>query len=119
MGSRRRDGRQRGEIEQRGDSLRVKVYAGVDPVTGKRVYRSETVEGTDAKAHKQAERKLRALIAEIDQQRGTSSMITLGYVIDKWLRTVEIEDSSCAGYIQRSILPALGAVLVSKITPRA
>jgi hypothetical protein len=37
----------RGRIERRGNALRVRVYAGDDPVTGKRVYRSETVPGTD------------------------------------------------------------------------
>jgi integrase len=42
--------RKRGQIEQRGDALRVRVYAGDDPVTGKRVYRSETVRGTDRAA---------------------------------------------------------------------
>lgn len=122
MASRDRDGRQRGEIERRGASLRVKAYAGVDPVTGKRVYRSETVKGTDEKAYKQAERKLTALMAEIDRQRGTPSVTTLGHVIDEWLRTVEIEDSTregYEGYIRRTIRPVLGSVPVSKITPRA
>jgi hypothetical protein len=44
--------RRRGRIERRGDTLRVRVYAGDDPVTGKRVYRSETVQVTDCAAEK-------------------------------------------------------------------
>lgn len=43
----RSEGRLRGRIEERGASLRVSVYAGTDPVTGKRVYLRETVKGTD------------------------------------------------------------------------
>lgn len=100
----------------------MKAYAGVDPVTGKRVYRSETVKGTDEKTYKQAERRLTALMAEIDRQRGTPSVTTLGHVIDEWLRTVEIEDSTregYEGYIRRTIRPVLGSVPISKITPRA
>jgi integrase len=41
------ESRKRGRIEKRGNSLRVRVYAGDDPVTGRRVYRNETVRGTD------------------------------------------------------------------------
>jgi integrase len=43
----RADARPRGNIEARGDSLRIRVYAGPDPVTGKPVYLRETVRGTD------------------------------------------------------------------------
>ena len=42
----RSEGRRRGRIEERGDSFRVIVYAGLDPVTGKRSYLRETVKGT-------------------------------------------------------------------------
>jgi hypothetical protein len=41
------ESRKRGRIEKRGNSLRVRVYAGDDPVTGRHVYRNETVRGTD------------------------------------------------------------------------
>lgn len=40
------EGRRQGQIEQRGDFLRVVVYAGTDPVTGRRAYLRETVKGT-------------------------------------------------------------------------
>jgi hypothetical protein len=45
-----REGRRRGRIEERGGSLRVVVYAGADPVTGKRVYYRENIKGFDAAA---------------------------------------------------------------------
>ena len=37
--------RERGRIEERGGSLRVVVYAGLDPVNGRRVYLRETIAG--------------------------------------------------------------------------
>jgi hypothetical protein len=39
--------RKRGKIEERNWSLRVKVYAGLDPVTGKRIYLRQKIDGTD------------------------------------------------------------------------
>jgi len=65
--------RTRGRIERRGDALRVRVYAGDDPVTGKRVYRSETVPGTDRAAQRRAEKTLTRLLAEVDRQRAPTS----------------------------------------------
>jgi integrase len=53
------------------------------------------VDEANEKAYKQAERKLTALMAEIDRQRGTPEHDDLGYVIDEWLRTAEIEGSTC------------------------
>jgi hypothetical protein len=52
------ESRKRGRIEKRGNSLRVRVYAGDDPVTGRRVYRNETVRGTDRAAEKRAQKVL-------------------------------------------------------------
>ncbi|WP_344415903.1 hypothetical protein [Amycolatopsis minnesotensis] len=42
--------RKRGSIRARGNALQVRVYAGVDPVTGKPSYLTETVRGTDKAA---------------------------------------------------------------------
>lgn len=52
---RRGSERPQGSIEARGDSLRIRVYAGVDPVTGKPVYLRETVRGTDDAAARRGE----------------------------------------------------------------
>ncbi|MFD1044291.1 hypothetical protein ACFQ1S_01110 [Kibdelosporangium lantanae] len=52
MSCARPEDRDRGRIEERGGSLRVVVYAGLDPVTRKRVYLRETVAGTDKAAYK-------------------------------------------------------------------
>ncbi|MCG8918792.1 site-specific integrase [Actinokineospora sp. PR83] len=111
-------GRRRGEIEQRGNTLRVKVYAGTDPVTGKRIYFRETIQGTDRAAQK----KLTELIARVDKQRSTPSSVSLGYALDEWMRTSEIEDSTretYEGYISRTIKPALGKQAMNKVSARS
>jgi hypothetical protein len=55
------EARRRGSIRARGDSLQVRVYAGQDPVTGRDRYLSETVNGADRAARRQAERALTPL----------------------------------------------------------
>lgn len=42
--------RRRGSVRQRGNSLQVRVFSGIDPLTGKDVYLTETVKGTDKAA---------------------------------------------------------------------
>jgi hypothetical protein len=74
--------RKGGRIERRGESLRVKVYAGLDPVTGKRVYRTETIAGVDKAAEKRAEKALTKLLAAVDAQRAPTSSVTLAYLIE-------------------------------------
>ena len=105
----------------RGGSLQVRVFAGVDPVTRRDRYLSETVKGTDRAARREAEKVMARLQAEVDGQRSAQSSVTLGYTLDEWLKTVEVEDSTrdgYIGYIERNIRPALGAVPISKLSTR-
>lgn len=113
--------RGRGRIEHRGNVLRVRVYAGDDPVTGKRVYRSETVQGTDRAAEKRAAKVLTRLLAEIDAQRAPTSSVSLAYLLREWLKTAELEDTTrrtYVGYIDRTIIPAIGSEPIDKLTAR-
>jgi len=117
----RADVRPRGNIEARGDSLRIRVYAGPDPVTGKPVYLRETVPGTDGAARRAARRALNRLVAEAEKARQPSSVISLGQVIDEWLKVAEHEDSTretYLGYIERTIKPALGSMSIAKLSVR-
>lgn len=116
------DSRQRGRIEERAASLRVVVYAGQDPVTGRRVYLRETIKGTDKAAHRRATQTLNRLLTRMASQRSTESTVTFGYAVDEWLRTSEIEDSTRDGYvnyIKRYIRPALGTTSVRKLDAHA
>jgi integrase len=105
----------------RGGSLQVRVFAGIDPVTRRDRYLSETVEGSDRPARREAEKVMARLQTEVDGQRSAQSSVTLGYTLDEWLKTLEVEDSTrdgYIGYIERNIRPALGAVPISKLSTR-
>lgn len=117
--ARRGSERIQGNIEARGDSLRVR--AGPDPVTGRPAYLRETVCGTDDAARRTARRTLNRLVAEAEKARRPSSVVPLGQVIDEWLRVVEHEDSTretYLGYIERTIKPALGSMSIAKLSVR-
>jgi hypothetical protein len=61
------------------------------------------------------------LLTKGDQRSPTSS-VSLGYAVDEWLRTSEIEDSTRDGYvnyINRYIKPVLGGLPVRKIDAHA
>ena len=106
--------RQRGTIRKRGKSLQVTVYAGLDPLTGKRMFLSEST--TDAV---EAERIRRRLVAQVDDQRGPRTGATFGRALDAWLRTHEAEETTLdgyRGYVRRTIEPALGAVALTRIS---
>jgi integrase len=106
--------RQRGSIRRRGNSLQVMVYAGLDPLTGRRMYLTDST--TD---EAEAQRILTRLQAEVDAQRSARTRATLGAALDKWLTVHEAEESTLdgyRGYIRRSIKPALGDAPISKIT---
>jgi integrase len=121
MARTRPETRQRGRIEQRGDSLRVVLYAGTDPVTNRRSYLRETIKGTDDAAWRRAENKLTEFRAQVIRQRSTASSVKLSYAIDEWLRTADIEQSTrdgYVGYIDRVIKPILGDTSVSKLGAR-
>lgn len=113
--------RKRGRIEERGPNLRVVVYAGLDPVTGKRAYLRETVKGNDRAARKAAGKVMTRLLSQVDQQRATESSVPLGKVIDEWLRVAELEDSTremYRGYLNRNIRPVLGDTPARKLSAR-
>ncbi len=108
-------------MRRRGGSLQVRVFAGQDPVTGRDRYLTETIKGTDAAAVRRAEKAMTRLQADVDRQRAPQTAIPLRQVLDEWLRTTEIEDTTrrtYAGYIERTIVPALGSIAVDKVSAR-
>jgi integrase len=85
--------RARGSIRRRGNSYLVEVYAGIDPVTGRRLYLNGST--TD---EKEAERIRTRLLAQVDEQRHARTNATLGYVVREWLRLTDLEDSTRQNY---------------------
>jgi integrase len=88
-------------IEARGDTLRVRVYAGPNPMTGRTV----SVRGTDDAARRMAQQTLNRLVPK-RTRAGGRPVISLGHVIDEWLRVAEHDDSTREAYIERTIKPA-------------
>jgi integrase len=109
--------RKRGFVRQRGGSYEAVVYAGIDPLTGKKVYLSESY--TDPQ---DAEKARVRLVAKVDAQRSTATRETLAYALDAWLEVHEGEVTTIdgyRGYIERTIKPALGEEPISKLSARA
>ncbi len=109
-----------GSIRQRGEnSWNLRVYAGRDPVTGRKVSIERTVRGNKREASK----ALAAMVAEVDQRPlGALGKGTVAVLCREWLahatpsfspKTVEITRM----YIEDPIIPALGSLQVAKLTP--
>lgn len=58
------------------------------------MYLRETVRGTDETARRTARKALNRLVVEAEKARWLSSVVSLGHVIDEWLRVAEHEDST-------------------------
>jgi integrase len=112
--------RRRGEIETLpSGSLRVKVYAGIDPVTRRRHYLAETVPPGPG-AHREAEKVRTRLLAQVDERRNPRTRATVNQLLDRWLTVLDVEVSTRQGYlrkIDKHIRPLLGEVPVGKIDP--
>jgi integrase len=115
MASDQAERRRRGTIRERGGVYQVRVYVGLDPVTGERV----DLTGT-APSEREAEKMLTKFLAEKDARRAARSKITLGDACGRWLETLDVEAKTkheYAGYIRRTITdrPKLGALPLAKV----
>lgn len=110
--------RQRGEvITLPSGSLRVKVYAGIDPVTRKRHYLDETVPAGPSAA-KEAERARTKFLNLVDERRSPRSKGTLNDLMDKHLDQLDVDTQTKRGYrnvLRKHVLPFLGKTQVGKI----
>jgi len=109
-----------GSMRQRGEnSWNLRVYAGRDPNTGRKLSVERTVRGNKREASK----VLAAMVAEVDQRAVSSlSKGTVAALCREWLahatpsfspKTVE----TTRMYIEDPIVPALGFIPVAKLTP--
>lgn len=110
--------RQRGEIESLpSGSMRVRVYAGIDPISGKRHYLSEVIPaGKDAA--KLAEKALTRMQGEVDDRRSPRTTATVAQLMERYLDMLQIEDATRAGYerlVRLHIGPLLGRLSVGRI----
>lgn len=107
----RRRARDRGEIEELSSgSLRVTVYAGVDPLT-KRRHRIREVIAAGPTAAAEAEKALRRLLVQVDEQRSPTTAATVEQLLDRHFELLEVEPSTLATYRSLAtthIVPLLG-----------
>ena len=108
----------RGEIEELpSGSYRVRVYAGIDPLSPKRHYLTETVPA-GPKAADNAERARTRLLSEVDEKRNARTNATVAQMLDRYMSVLTIEDTTRVGYermIRLHIRPVLGALPIGRV----
>src|SRR4051812_35361646 len=105
-----------GHVEVLKRGFRAVVYAGKDPITGRKVYLKETHPDRPA-----AERARDRLIAQVDAERIPDQAATVAYLLDRWVEAVDHELSTREtneGYIRRTLKPALGDMPLRKLQHR-
>ena len=98
-------------------AVRVKVYAGSDPVTKRRLYLTETVPAGPGQA-RLAEQVRTRLLNQVDEKRSPRSRATVGQLIDKYLTVLKADPSTRRGYeskIRTHIRPILGNIPLTRL----
>ncbi|MFC4002546.1 tyrosine-type recombinase/integrase [Prauserella oleivorans] len=110
--------RRRGRIETLpSGSLRVVVYAGLDPLTGKRNYLTEVVQA-GPRAATEAEKVRTKLLGQVDEQRNPRTKATVNQLMDRYLELLSVEPTTRDGYetfIRNHIRPLLGRLQLGRI----
>ncbi len=108
--------RQRGEIMTLpSGSLRVRVYAGIDALSGKKNFLTETIPAGPAAA-KEAEKIRTRLINEVDEQRNPRTKATVDQLLDRYLELLDVEETTRQRYeqvIRTHIRPLIGHLPVA------
>lgn len=118
--------RQRGSIERLpSGSLRVRVYAGVDPLTGRRHYLTEVVP-LDAGASREAAKAARdtakktmtRLVNQVDERRNPRTRATVDQLLDRYLELLDVQPTTLTTYrwlIDKHIRPVIGSLMVARL----
>jgi integrase len=108
-------GKQRGELETLpSGSIRVKVYAGRDPVTKRRLYLTETIP-PGPKQEKLAEQFRTRFLNEVDEKRNPRTRATVDQLMVKYFDVLDVDASTKRGYRSKyniHIKPLLGKPLL-------
>src|SRR5208282_3177327 len=94
-------------------SWRVKVYAGIDPLTGREIRLRRT-----CKTERAAQIELGKLLEQAVAGRQPDSAVTVAQLLDQYVSTAGWDVStreSNVGYIRRTIKPAIGSTQVRKV----
>ncbi len=91
----------------------MKVYAGIDPLTGRELRFRRTV-----KTEQEAQIVLGELLKDNASGKRPEASVTVAEMLDRYLAIAELESSTretYAGYIRRTIIPALGSMEIRKV----
>ena len=96
----------RGTIEELpSGSLRVSLFAGRDPVTGRRLYLRELIPPGPCAA-REAEKAARRLGTQLDERRSPRTSATVNQMLDKYFEVLDRDVSTVSTY--RGHLSAVG-----------
>jgi hypothetical protein len=114
----RRNRRQRGRIEElRSGALRVSVYAGTEPLTGRRHYLRVTIPAS-SRAEDEAQKALRRLANQVDERRNPRTSATVNQLLDGDFELAELEESTLVNYrnlVTKHIRPLIGTMKVEAL----
>jgi len=98
-------------------SLRVVVYAGLNPVTKQRHYLTEVIPA-GPRAGRLAEAARTRLLSEVDEKRNARTNATVEHLLARHLDVLQVEDTTRAGYervIRLYIVPVLGSLPIGRL----
>jgi integrase len=92
--------KQRGAIDELpSGALRVRVYAGVDPISGRRHDLTEVIP-PGPKAASLAEATLTRFLNQVDEQRNPRTSATVDQLLDRYLSTLDVGRTTKNGYVR-------------------
>ena len=113
-----RQPRERGGIDELpSGALRVRVYAGKDPVSKRRHYLTEVIP-PGPKADRIAKAALGRLVHEVDERRNPRTSATVGQLLNRYLDQLDAAPRTkelYCGYVRKHIAPPLGSMKVSAV----
>lgn len=109
---------QRGNFEVLASgAVRVRVYAGVDPLTGRPHYLRKTIPaGPDATD--EAERERTRLLNQVDEGRNPRTKATVDQLMDRYLELLDVDTNTrrgYEGYIRNHVRPLLGKLPLGRL----
>jgi integrase len=110
--------RERGSIDELpSGAFRVRVYAGVDPVSKRRHDLVETIPA-GPQAEKLAEEARVRLLNQVYEQRNPRTKATVNQLLDRYLAEADLEFNTLdvySGYAEKHIRPFLGQEKVGSL----
>ena len=110
-------------IRKRGGSLQVQVFAGRDPLTGRKRWLSRQVRGQTKAAWREAKKVEAQLLEQVDRgERRVGRSRTIGELVERWLEWRQqvrpispVTVANYRGAIDRYITPNLGRAMVHEV----